>query len=147
MQNQSQGADEVWPALTQKIDFPRNPCDYSSVEIKPDDLLGNVRRSAEFEIRRRFARIDSPVDHTEWGMTPPTVNAYFNPPLNEIVFPAGILQPPFFDATLDDAVNYGGIGAVIGHEITHGYDDQGRKFDGDGNLNDWWTESDTLRNL
>ncbi len=128
--------------FTQKIGFPAKYRDYSSVEIKPDDLVGNIRRSSEFEMRRRFARIDSPVDRTEWGMTPPTVNAYFNPPLNEIVFPAGILQPPFFDASLDDAVNYGGIGAVIGHEITHGYDDQGAKFDADGNLNDWWTQKD-----
>ncbi len=128
--------------FTQKIGYPAKFRDYSSVEIKPDDLVGNIRRATEFEVRRRFARIDSPVDHTEWGMTPPTVNAYFNPPLNEIVFPAGILQPPFFDASLDDAVNYGGIGAVIGHEITHGYDDQGAKFDADGNLNDWWTDKD-----
>ena len=128
--------------FTQKIGYPAKFRDYSSVEIKPDDLLGNIRRAAEFETHRRFARIDSPVDRTEWSMTPPTVNAYFNPPLNEIVFPAGILQPPFFDASMDDAVNYGGIGAVIGHEITHGYDDQGRKFDADGNLNDWWTDKD-----
>jgi predicted metalloendopeptidase len=128
--------------FTQKIGYPAKFRDYSSIEIKPDDLVGNIRRATAFEMHRRFARIDDPVDRTEWDMTPPTVNAYFNPPLNEIVFPAGILQPPFFDASLDDAVNYGGIGAVIGHEITHGYDDQGRKFDADGNLNEWWTEKD-----
>ncbi len=135
-------AQTKFDRFTQKIGYPAKFRDYSSVEIKPDDLVGNIRRATEFEMRREFARIDSPVDRTEWNMTPPTVNAYFNPPLNEIVFPAGILQPPFFDASLDDAVNYGGIGAVIGHEITHGYDDQGRKFDADGNLNDWWTEKD-----
>ena len=110
--------------------------------VRRDDLLGNVRRADAFESRREIARVGGPVDKSEWHMTPETVNAYFNPSQNEIVFPAGILQPPFFDVTMDDAVNYGGIGVVIGHEITHGYDDQGRKFDADGNLNDWWTEAD-----
>ena len=128
--------------FTQKIGFPARFRDYSTVSIRRDDLLGNIRRAAIFESARVTSRIGQPVDRTEWHMTPETVNAYFNPQQNEIVFPAGILQPPFFDVTLDDAVNYGGIGVVIGHEITHGYDDQGRKFDADGNLNDWWTADD-----
>jgi putative endopeptidase len=101
-----------------------------------------VRRSDLFESRRQIARVGKPVDRTEWHMTPETVNAYFNPTQNEIVFPAGILQPPFFDLEMDDAVNYGAIGVVIGHEMTHGYDDSGRKYDADGNLNDWWTVDD-----
>jgi putative endopeptidase len=129
-------------ALTQKIGFPQKFRDYSSVKIRRDDYLGNVQRAAIFESKREFARIGKPVDKTEWHMTPQTVNAYFNPSQNEIVFPAGILQPPFFDVTMDDAVNYGGIGVVIGHEMTHSYDDQGRKFDEHGNLKEWWTEAD-----
>jgi len=128
--------------FTQKIGCPDKFRDYSSIEIRSDDLLGNIRRAEEFESRREIARVGKPVDRTEWHMTPETVNAYFNPQENEIVFPAGILQPPFFDVKMDDAVNYGGIGVVIGHEMTHGYDDQGRKHDADGNLNDWWTEAD-----
>ena len=128
--------------FTQKIGFPDKFRDYSAIEIRRDDLLGNLRRAAAFESQREVARVGQKVDRTEWGMSPETVNAYFNPQLNEIVFPAGILQPPFFDVTKDDAVNYGAIGVVIGHEITHGYDDQGRKFDADGNLNDWWTAAD-----
>jgi putative endopeptidase len=128
--------------FTPKIGYPDKFRDYSAIKIRSDDFLGNVRRAGEFEQHRQWARIGKPVDRTEWGMTPPTVNAYFNPPQNEIVFPAGILQPPFFDAEADDAVNYGAIGFVIGHEITHGFDDQGRQYDADGNLKDWWTESD-----
>jgi putative endopeptidase len=128
--------------FTPKIGYPEKFRDYSTVKIRPDDFLGNVRRAGEFEQRRNWARIGKPVDRTEWGMTPPTVNAYFNPPQNEIVFPAGILQPPFFDLEADDAVNYGAIGFVIGHEITHGFDDQGRQYDAEGNLTDWWTEAD-----
>jgi putative endopeptidase len=128
--------------FTQKIGYPDKFRDYSSVEIRPDDYLGNVRRAAAFESHRELVRIGKPVDKTEWHMTPETVNAYFNPLQNEIVFPAGILQPPFFDPNADDAVNYGGIGVVIGHEITHGYDDEGRKFDADGNLHGWWTDDD-----
>lgn len=128
--------------FTQKIGYPDKFRDYSSVAIRRDDYLGNVRRAAAFETHRQRVRIGQPVDRTEWHMTPQTVNAYFNPLQNEIVFPAGILQPPFFDPQADDAVNYGAIGVVIGHEITHGYDDQGRKFDADGNLNDWWTDAD-----
>ena len=128
--------------FTQKIGHPDKFRDYSSVEIRPDDLLGNVQRADLFETHRTLGRIGQPVDQSEWHMTPETVNAYFNPLQNEIVFPAGILQPPFFDMEMDDAVNYGGIGVVIGHEITHGYDDQGRKYDAQGNLNDWWTDAD-----
>ncbi len=128
--------------FTAKIGHPEKFRDYSALSIRPDDYLGNVRRAAQFESRREIARIGQAVDRTEWHMTPETVNAYFNGSQNEIVFPAGILQPPFFDLTLDDAVNYGGIGVVIGHEITHGYDDQGRKYDANGNLNDWWSEAD-----
>jgi predicted metalloendopeptidase len=128
--------------FTQKIGHPDKFRDYSTVEIRPDDFLGNVQRSDFFETKRTFSRVGGPVDKTEWRMTPETVNAYFNPLQNEIVFPAGILQPPFFDLEMDDAVNYGAIGVVIGHEITHGYDDQGRKYDADGNLNDWWTDAD-----
>jgi putative endopeptidase len=128
--------------FTQKIGHPDKFRDYSTVEIRPDDYLGNVERADAFETKRTLSRVGGPVDKTEWHMTPETVNAYFNPLQNEIVFPAGILQPPFFDVTMDDAVNYGGIGVVIGHEMTHGYDDQGRKYDADGNLNDWWTEAD-----
>lgn len=128
--------------FTQKIGHPEKFRDYSTVEVRPDDFLGNVQRAALFETKRALARIGKPVDRSEWHMTPQTVNAYFNPTQNEIVFPAGILQPPFFDVSVDDAINYGAIGVVIGHEITHGYDDQGRKFDAEGNLNDWWTEED-----
>jgi putative endopeptidase len=128
--------------FTQKIGCPDKFRDYSSVVIRRDDYLGNVRRAEAFESHREIARVGKPVDRTEWGMTPETVNAYFNPSMNEIVFPAGILQPPFFDVSKDDAVNYGAIGVVIGHEMTHGYDDQGRKFDAEGNLNDWWSVTD-----
>jgi putative endopeptidase len=128
--------------FTPKIGYPDKWRDYSSLEIKPGDLLGNVRRASIFETDRQFAKIGKPVDKSEWLMTPQTVNAYYNPGMNEIVFPASILQPPFFDLEADDAVNYGGIGAVIGHEIGHGFDDQGSKFDGDGNMKDWWTPAD-----
>jgi putative endopeptidase len=128
--------------FTTKIGHPDKFRDYSKVEVRADDYLGNVERASAFESRRELARVGQPVDRSEWHMTPETVNAYFNPSQNEIVFPAGILQPPFFDVEMDDAVNYGAIGVVIGHEITHGYDDQGRKYDADGNLNDWWTDAD-----
>ena len=129
-------------AIRNKIGYPEVWRDYSSVVIKPDDLLGNVERANAFEAKRQIAKIDKPLDRKEWGMTPPTVNAYYSSSFNEIVFPAGILQPPFFDKAMDDAVNFGGIGLVIGHELTHGFDDQGRKFDPQGNLHDWWTEQD-----
>jgi putative endopeptidase len=128
--------------FTQKIGHPEKFRDYSKVTLRRDDYLGNVQRAAIFETRREIARVGKAVDKTEWHMTPQTVNAYFNPLQNEIVFPAGILQPPFFDVKADDAVNYGAIGVVIGHEITHGYDDKGRQYDAEGNLNDWWTEKD-----
>jgi predicted metalloendopeptidase len=127
-----------------KIGYPDHWRDYSSVEIKRDDFLGNVQRSSAFELHHRISKFGQPEDRTEWGMTPPTVNAYEDPQHNTINFPAGILQPPFFDATAGDSVNYGAIGAVIGHEIIHGYDDQGRKFDVDGNLKDWWTAEDAV---
>ena len=129
-------------AIRNKIGYPDTYRDYSSITIKPDDLLGNVHRSDEFESKRQIAKIGKPLDRKEWGMTPPEVNAYYSGSFNEIVFPAGILQPPFFDKSMDDAVNFGGIGLVIGHELTHGFDDQGRKFDPTGNLRDWWTEQD-----
>ena len=128
--------------FTQKIGHPDKFRDYSKVTLRRDDYLGNIQRAARFETRRELARVGQAVDKTEWHMTPQTVNAYFNPLQNEIVFPAGILQPPFFDVDADDAVNYGAIGVVIGHEITHGYDDKGRQYDAEGNLNDWWTEQD-----
>jgi putative endopeptidase len=129
-------------AIRNKIGYPDVYRDYTSIVIKSDDLLGNISRANTFESKRVIAKIDKPLDRKEWGMTPPTVNAYYNSSFNEIVFPAGILQPPFFDKTMDDAVNFGGIGLVIGHELTHGFDDQGRKFDPQGNLHDWWTEQD-----
>jgi endothelin-converting enzyme/putative endopeptidase len=129
-------------AIRNKIGYPDVYRDYSSVVIKPDDLLGNIARANVFESKRDIAKIDKPLDRKEWGMTPPTVNAYYSPSFNEIVFPAGILQPPFFDKAMDDSVNFGGIGLVIGHELTHGFDDQGRKYDPQGNLHDWWTEQD-----
>ncbi len=128
--------------FTVKIGYPDEWQDYSALEIRPDDLMGNVRRSAEFEYQDMIRRLGQPVDRGKWGMTPQTVNAYYNSVNNEIVFPAAILQPPFFDLNADDAVNYGAIGAVIGHEISHGFDDQGRKSDGEGNLRDWWTAQD-----
>ena len=124
------------------VGHPKVFRDYAGLAIAPDDYFGNVRRSDAFEVRRGQNRLGAPVDRTEWRMTAPTVNAHFVPTMNEIFFPAGILQPPFFDPAMDPAVNYGGIGAVIGHEITHGYDDQGRRYDVDGNLNDWWSPED-----
>ncbi|PRY63261.1 putative endopeptidase [Knoellia remsis] len=129
-------------AFTPKIGYPDKWRDYSSLEVEADDLLGNVARATAFEVDRNLAKLGGPVDRDEWFMTPQTVNAYYNPGLNEIVFPAAILQPPFFDVDADDAVNYGGIGAVIGHEIGHGFDDQGSQYDGEGNLRNWWTDSD-----
>jgi len=125
-----------------KIGYPDVWRDYGALEIERGDYFGNVRRAAAFEARRQFARVDQPVDRREWAMTPQTVNAYYNPLRNEIVFPAGIMQPPFFDPTADDAVNYGAMGAIIGHEIMHGFDDQGSQFDAQGNFADWWTAED-----
>ncbi|WP_163720411.1 M13 family metallopeptidase [Mycolicibacterium psychrotolerans] len=129
-------------SFTPKIGYPAKWRDYSSLVIARDDLYGNHLRGYALEYDRDLAKLGGPVDRDEWFMTPQTVNAYYNPGMNEIVFPAAILQPPFFDADADDAANYGGIGAVIGHEIGHGFDDQGAKYDGDGNLVDWWTDED-----
>jgi putative endopeptidase len=128
-----------------KIGYPTQWRDYSTLTFRADDLLGNVARANEFEWQRKLNKLGSPVDRTEWGMTPQTINAYYNPEMNEIVFPAAILQPPFFNAAADDAVNYGAIGSVIGHEISHGFDDQGAQYDGDGNLRNWWTAEDHKR--
>lgn len=128
--------------FTAKVGYPTKWRDYSALEIDRGDLYGNYRRGYAVNHDRELAKLGGPVDREEWFMTPQTVNAYYNPGMNEIVFPAAILQPPFFDAEADDAANYGGIGAVIGHEIGHGFDDQGAKYDGDGNLVDWWTDDD-----
>ncbi|MEH8019939.1 M13 family metallopeptidase [Rheinheimera metallidurans] len=129
-------------SFTPKIGYPNKWHDYSALEIKADDLVGNFVRATHFSYDEMLAKLGKPIDKEEWHMTPQTVNAYYNPVNNEIVFPAAILQPPFFNMEADDAVNYGGIGAVIGHEIGHGFDDQGAKYDGDGNLRNWWTEQD-----
>jgi len=129
-------------AISEKIGYPEQWRDYSALTITRGDALGNSQRSNAFEFRRSLAKIGKPVDKTEWEMTPPTVNAYYNPLENNINFPAGILQPPFYSAKADAAVNFGGAGAVIGHELTHGFDDQGRQFDARGNLKDWWTAAD-----
>ena len=131
--------------FTPKIGYPARWVDYGALEIRAGDLVGNVRRAREFESARQIAKLGRPIDRDEWLMTPQTVNAYYNPEQNEIVFPASILQPPFFDPNADDAVNYGGIGAVIGHEISHGFDDQGSQYDGEGRLRDWWTPGDRER--
>jgi putative endopeptidase len=128
--------------IVNKIGYPDKWRDYSALEIRRDDLLGNVQRGDAFEMRRQLAKIGRPVDHSEWQMTPPTVNAYFDVQMNDMNFPAGILQPPLFDAKMDDAPNYGDTGATIGHELTHGFDDDGRQFDARGNLTDWWTKKD-----
>lgn len=132
-------------AVNVKIGYGEKWRDYAALEIRADDLVGNAMRATGFEQQRQAHKLGKPVDRGEWQMTPQTVNAYYNPSLNEIVFPAAILQPPYFDAQADDAVNYGGIGAVIGHEISHGFDDSGRQFDGKGNLRDWWTAADAER--
>ena len=131
--------------FTVKIGYPEKWKEYPGLVVKRDDLVGNVMRARDVNTRRELAKLGKPVDRTEWFMTPQTVNAYYNPLGNEIVFPAAILQPPFFDMNADDAVNYGGIGAVIGHEISHGFDDQGRKYDGKGVLRDWWQAADNER--
>jgi endothelin-converting enzyme/putative endopeptidase len=129
-------------AVINKIGYPDKLRDYSTVKIARGEAVGNDERATEFEVHRQLNQIGKPVDRSEWVMTPPTVNAYYNPPENSINFPAGILQPPFYDNRLDPAVNYGGVGSVIGHELTHGFDDQGRKFDPQGNLRDWWSPED-----
>ncbi len=129
-------------AFDRKIGYPDKWRDYATLDITNDSYFSNALHARAFDLKRDIGEIGKPVDRTEWGMTPPTVNAYYNPSMNEIVFPAGILQPPFYDPKADDAINYGGIGAVIGHEMTHGFDDQGAKFDAEGNLVDWWTPED-----
>ncbi len=129
-------------SVADRIGYPDVWRNYSTVRIVKDEALWNDQRAVAFERRRDLAKIGQPVDRTEWAMTPPTVNAYYSPDRNSINFPAGILQPPFYQAGRDDAVNYGAAGAVIGHELTHGFDDQGRKFDPDGKLRDWWTAAD-----
>ncbi len=136
-----QAALKKLDAITVKIGYPNKWRDYSSLKIDRTSFVDNIRNAARFAFQFELNKIGKPVDRTEWGMTPPTVNAYYDPSMNEIVFPAGILQPPFFDFKADDAVNYGGIGVVIGHEITHGFDDEGSKFDAEGNLKSWWTEN------
>jgi endothelin-converting enzyme/putative endopeptidase len=135
-------AQEKLAAFTPKIGYPDKWEDYSALKIKADDLIGNVMRSRTVAHQKDIAKLDDPIHKWEWGMTPQTVNAYYNPTVNEIVFPAAILQPPFFNIAADDAVNYGGIGAVIGHEMGHGFDDQGSRYDATGNLRNWWTEQD-----
>jgi endothelin-converting enzyme/putative endopeptidase len=137
-----QNAIEKLHAVTNKIGYPDHWRDYSALNIVKGDAMGNSLRANEFEFHRQIAKIGKPVDRQEWLMTPPTVNAYYDPQMNNINFPAGILQPPFFDKQADDATNYGAIGAVIGHELTHGFDDEGRQFDAQGNLKDWWTPAD-----
>ncbi|RPD45448.1 M13 family peptidase [Hymenobacter sediminis] len=132
-------------AFTVKIGYPDQWKDYSSLNISRESYLKNVLAARQWASMDNLSKFGKPIDRKEWGMTPPTVNAYYNPPMNEIVFPAGIMQPPFFDPKADDAVNYGGMGAVIGHEITHGFDDQGRQYDSEGNLRDWWTKEDAAK--
>jgi putative endopeptidase len=131
--------------FTPKIGYPDKWIDYNKLKVVEGDLMANVKNGSSFAYNREIDKLDKPVDRAEWGMTPQTVNAYYSPVLNEIVFPASILQPPFFNVNADEAANYGGIGAVIGHEIGHGFDDSGRRFDGDGILRDWWTEEDTVK--
>jgi putative endopeptidase len=135
-------AEAKLTAIEEKIAYPKAWRDYAPVRIGRDSLVANVRAASAFELSRQLAKVGQPVDRGEWTMTPPTINAYYDPQLNTINFPAGILQPPYFDAKQDDAANFGAIGMVIGHEIVHGFDDQGRKFDGQGNLRDWWTPKD-----
>jgi len=137
-----QKALEKLHTVANKIGYPDKWRDYSALTIARDDEMGNVLRAREFEFHRQLTKIGKPVDRGEWGMTPPTVNAYYNPQINDINFPAGILQPPFFDPSADDAPNYGDMGGTIGHELTHGFDDEGRQFDARGNLSDWWTSED-----
>lgn len=137
-----QHALEKLHAIVNKVGYPNKWRDYGSVEITPDDFLGNETRATVFESKRQLAKIGKPVDRDEWGMSPPTVNAYYNPQMNDINFPAGVLEPPLYDPKMDDAPNYGNTGSTIGHELTHGFDDEGRQFDAQGNLKDWWTEKD-----
>ncbi len=153
MQKEIEGLDWMGPetkaealrklhAIRNKIGYPERWRDYTALEVKPDDYFGNVLRASRFEEARQWHKLGKPVDRNEWGMTPPTVNAYFDPQMNDINFPAGVLQPPLYDPRLDDAPNYGNTGATIGHELTHAFDDEGRQFDALGNLRDWWTPAD-----
>jgi len=128
--------------ITTKIGYTKEWRDYSAFVVEPDELIGNLKRSAKVEFDRNTNKLGQPIDKEEWGMTPQTVNAYYNPTRNEIVFPAAILQPPFFSVNAPEPLNYGGIGAVIGHEISHAFDDQGSQYDGDGNLENWWSDED-----
>lgn len=132
-------------AFVSKIGYPDEWRDYTALEIRGDGYLDNIRAGNRFELNRNTAKIGAPIDHNEWQMAPQTVNAYYNPVATEIVFPAAIMQPPFFDGDIDDAVNYGAMGAVIGHEFMHGFDDQGSRFDADGNMINWWTDEDRAR--
>src|SRR5205823_13537606 len=129
-------------AFTVKIGYPDKWRDYSLLKIDRGPFVLNAVRAENFEVNRELKKIGKPVDRTEWGMTPPTVNAYYNPQMNDINFPAGVLQPPLYDVKIDDAPNYGNTGGTIGHELTHGFDDEGRQFDAQGNLRDWWTKQD-----
>jgi endothelin-converting enzyme/putative endopeptidase len=131
--------------IANKIGYPDHWRDYSALQIKPDDYFGNHTRATAFESRRTLAKIGKPLDRTEWGMTAATVNAYFDPQMNDINFPAGVLQPPLYDARLDDAPNYGNTGGTIGHELTHAFDDEGRQFDAAGNLRNWWSDEDARK--
>jgi endothelin-converting enzyme/putative endopeptidase len=135
-------AQEKLAAIVNKIGYPDKWRDYGAYEVKRGDFAGNVERGNRFESRRQLAKIGKPLDRGEWSMTPPTVNAYFDPQMNDINFPAGVLQPPLFDPKMDDAPNYGNTGGTIGHELTHAFDDEGRQFDAKGNLKDWWTKKD-----
>lgn len=137
-----QQADEKLDQIRNKIGYPEKWRDYSKLVVEPNQLVANVERADAFELQHQLHKINKPVDEKEWGMTPPTVNAYYNPSMNDINFPAGILQPPFFDPTKDAAINYGAIGVVIGHEMTHGFDDEGSQYDGKGNLRMWWSPED-----
>jgi endothelin-converting enzyme/putative endopeptidase len=133
---------EKLETIVNKIGYPDKWRDYSSVQVRRGDFFGNVERATRFEAKRDLGKIGKPLDRGEWGMTPPTVNAYYNAQMNDINFPAGVLQPPLYDPKMDDAPNYGNTGGTIGHELTHGFDDQGRQFDAQGNLKDWWTAED-----
>ncbi|WP_236705173.1 M13-type metalloendopeptidase [Hymenobacter sp. AT01-02] len=136
------GGPEKAECLRVKIGYPDKWKDYSALNITRESYLKNVLAARQWSYQQNVKKFGGPIDRNEWGMTPPTINAYYNPPMNEIVFPAGYLQPPFFDPEADDAVNYGAIGGVMGHEMTHGFDDQGRQYDSQGNLRDWWTKED-----
>ncbi|HWZ41923.1 MAG TPA: M13 family metallopeptidase, partial [Candidatus Saccharimonadales bacterium] len=129
-------------SMRNKIGYPDQWRDYSSLKVVSGDLLGNIQRATEFEAHRQINKIGQPVDRNEWGMSPPTVNAYYDAQMNDINFPAGVLQPPLYDARMDDAPNYGNTGGTVGHELTHGFDDEGSQFDAKGNLKDWWSKED-----